>query len=102
MPRVIIEDLEWDEENEAHLDRHINPDIVHEMIERGDWIQVRNKTLHPREYVRLIGFEQGVSMLTVVLAPTNFVGVWRPVTAFWSSKKEADLYHERKRNRFDR
>ena len=37
MARAVIEDLEWDDENEHHLDRHrVSPDDVYNLLERGD------------------------------------------------------------------
>jgi hypothetical protein len=100
MQRPIIEDLEWDDENEAHLDRHLDPEIVHEMIEGQDWVHVRNKKKHPPEYVRLIGRHKDQSMITVILAPTHRANVWRPVTAFWASREEANLYNRVRRKNY--
>jgi hypothetical protein len=102
MPQAIIQDLEWDDENEEHVGRHIDPAIVHEFIEAGDWIQVRNKKQHSSGYVRLIGANRDGLMITVVLAPTHRSKVWRPVTAWWATETETEFYERQKGNRFAR
>ncbi len=97
MRRVFIEDLEWDEENEAHIARRLDPQLVVELIEGGEWIQVRNKQHQPPEYIRLIGLVPDQSMLVAILAPTRWPTVWRPVTAYWPTVTEAAMYdRERK------
>jgi hypothetical protein len=97
VPKALIEDLEWDEENEEHIARHVDPQLVIDLIEGGDWVQVRNKLHQPPEYIRLIGMPPDQSMLVAILAPTRWPTVWRPVTAYWPSAAEAGIYNSVRR-----
>jgi uncharacterized DUF497 family protein len=100
MARAVIEELEWDDENEQHLDRHrISPDDVYTLLERGDWIQRRNKPGHLSDRIQILGALGDGSLLNVVLESTATTGTWRPVTAWWATRAEASIFDKQKRNK---
>lgn len=42
-----IEGLAWDDENEAHVERHIATWEIEELLEGGDYCEFRNTKGHP-------------------------------------------------------
>lgn len=97
VPPFEIQSLDWDDENDEHIRRHVPPIVVQGMFEANDWIIARNKRHQPAERLRLIGRTIGGDFLTVVLAPTDDSQVWRPVTAYVSEQREVQLFETTKR-----
>jgi uncharacterized DUF497 family protein len=88
--------LEWDDENEDHILRHILPDLVDEMIENGDWYAFENTSGHPPERRKIIGRTSGGAFVTAIVTPstTGHYGTWRPVTAWHSTDYERERYQQ--------
>ena len=72
---------------------------MHNLLERGDWIQRKNKPDHPANRIQLLGDPGDGSLLNVVLESTRIFGVWRPVTAWWATRSEALIFEKQKRNK---
>ncbi len=76
MPPFEIEYLEWDDENDEHIRRHVPPIVVQGMFVANNWIVTRNKRHQPAERYRLIGRTSGGDFITVVIAPTSRSRAW--------------------------
>ncbi len=103
--RPQIVGLEWDAENEAHIEEHVAARLVEEMIERGDWFAFPNSRGHPQGRLLVVGRVASGDFLTAVLKePSPFSpGIWRPITAWRSEPRERQRYNaERRRWRQDR
>jgi hypothetical protein len=99
-PHVV--DLEWDENNERHIEEHIDPWLIQDLIEGGDWFAFRNYHGHPPEHRLLIGrTPAGVFVTAVLREPTwENPGVWRPITGWLSTDVERKRFQdEEKRTR---
>ena len=53
--RPRIDELEWDDRNERHVEEHVGAWQVEDLIEGGDWFAFRNYRGHPPEHRLLIG-----------------------------------------------
>ena len=91
-----IEGLAWDDENEAHVERHIATWEIEELLEGGDYAEFRNtKDLSLKRW-KIIGRTPGGVFVTLILEepgdgdPTR----WRPITAWRSSDVERKKYGE--------
>ncbi len=88
-----INELQFDENNEEKLRRHdIDPMQVYEVV-AGQPLFVRNKRRR-RATHKVIGPDDGGTMLTIPIAPTQVTGQWRPVTAWASTKGEVTLWRK--------
>jgi hypothetical protein len=101
MPRRFdIEGLAWDDENERHVEEHIDATEIDDLIEGRDFVVFRNTSGHPSNRWRVIGRTTSGMFVTAILeepragAPT----LWRPVTGWRSTAFERDLYRQ-ERNR---
>lgn len=88
---IQIFDLEFDDWNETEIARHgVRAREIRQVLDNVP-IFVRNKKRHPAPIV-MIGPTDGGRMLTVPLGKTGRPEVWRPATAWDSSKHERALY----------
>lgn len=97
--RPRIAGLEWDDRNEAHIERHINAWLIEEMIESGDWYAFPNTSGHPPEHVKIIGrTPSGLYVTTILRSPTSDnLGMWRPITGWMAEGHERDRYLRERR-----
>jgi hypothetical protein len=85
---IVIRQLLWNDANSAHIARHkIVPAEVEEVC-RGDRIE---RAGHVGR-IFLVGKTQAGRMLSVVLDPTPIPEVYKPVTAYDSSKASVQDY----------
>jgi len=88
MLMIVIRWLIWDIWNVAHIARHeVTPDEIEEVCHGEHMVR---QTYDDR--LLLIGPAFNGRMLVVILRPTKKRGVYYPVTARPSSKKERNLY----------
>ncbi len=100
--RPVIAALDWDEENEAHVERHIPAWWVGDMIEGGDWVAFPNSKRHPPGRLLVVGRRPSGEFVTVVLRVPyrDDPGVWYPITGWVSTAAEREGYRrERERRR---
>lgn len=97
MPQVEIDYLDWNDDNEDHIRRHVDPHDVQELFESRNWILARNKRNQPGQRLRMIGQTIGGAYLTVIVSPTSDDRIWRPVTAYLSEWREIHLFERTKR-----
>ena len=91
--RPNIVGLEWDERNERHIAEHLDPWLIDEMIEGGDWFAFRNYQGHPPEHRLFIGRTPAGQFVSAVLRePTDDPGIWRPITGWFSTAFERERY----------
>ncbi len=84
--------LVWNEWNIKHIARHnVISDEVEEVCHHDPLVQEGKKGR-----LLIIGFTKNGRMLTVVLDPEEEKGVYYPVTARDSSRKEKRLYKQEK------
>ena len=97
--RPDIVGLEWDERNEAHVEEHIPPWLVEEMIEGGDWDAFANDDRHPPEHRKLVGrTPAGIWVTAILRGPSaDNPGFWRPITAWYSAEGEKNRYRAERR-----
>jgi hypothetical protein len=94
----LIERLDWNDDNEAHVSSHgIDPTSLDQIAQSGDDVTTRNKRPHPTDRIRMIGRDHGGQLVTSILAPTSEPGQWRPVTAWRSTGPEKAIYATTKR-----
>jgi len=88
-----INELEFDDHNEQELAQH-NIDVleVHAVLAQQP-LFVRNKRGRAAAY-KVIGPDNGGTMLTIAIAPTPVAGRWRPVTGWASTKGEVTLWRK--------
>jgi uncharacterized protein len=92
MVKIVVNRLEWDEYNIAHIARHkITPEEVQEVC---DSEPVERKGHKGRIF--LIGTTKKGRMLTVILNPTDQEALYRPITAYDASKTSIQEYQEEK------
>ena len=86
--------LEWDERNERHIEAHLDPWLIEDMIAGGDWFAFRNYRGHPPEHRLFIGrTPSGLFVTAVLREPTDDdAGIWRPITGWLSTAFERDRY----------
>lgn len=92
--------LEWDEQNEEHIEEHIAAWLIEDLIEGGDWFAFRNDRWHPPEHRLFVGrTPAGVFIIAVLRQPSvERSGIWRPITGWRSTEAERNRYRaERKR-----
>lgn len=88
-----IDDLEFDEWNEAEMAQHqVSVREVLQVLDNAPRF-FRNKKGHAAT-LRMIGPTFGGRYLTVPLQPTSRPGVWRPATAWDSSEAERWRYEQ--------
>ncbi len=88
---MLIEQLQFDEWNEAEFGRHgVTMREILQVFD-GDPVFFPNKKKH-RSPVLMVGPTWGGRMLTVPLAETEPSGVWRPATAWDSDADEILRY----------
>jgi hypothetical protein len=98
-PRTIL-GLDWSEEAEEHIERHIDAWQVEELIEGGDFFVFANTAGHAPNRWRVVGRTSAGLFLTVVLeeAQDGDPFRWRPVTGWRAVPYEQELYiRERER-----
>jgi hypothetical protein len=73
--------LEWDKNNERHVEAHIDPWLIQDLIEGGDWFAFSNYHGHPPEHRLFIGRTPAGIFVTVVLREPSWdnPGIWRPM-----------------------
>lgn len=85
-----IHRLIWDDWNIAHIARHgIIPEQVDEVCHGQP---LAHSTYKNR--IRLVGPTMKSRLLTIILAPTGKEGIYYPVTARPSDRKERKIYKE--------
>jgi len=85
-----IRRLIWDPWNVSHIARHrVTPEQVEEVC-HGE--PVTSQTYKGR--IRVVGPTRSRRMLTVILAPTDEQGVYYPITARPTDRKERRNYDE--------
>jgi uncharacterized DUF497 family protein len=90
-PRV--DELEFDDYNREELAQHgIDLLQVHAVLGRQP-VFVRNKRGRAATY-KVIGPDNGGTMLTIPIAPTAVPGQWRPVTGWASTRGEITLWRK--------
>lgn len=95
-----IAGLIWTEDDERHVEEHIDAWAIEELVEGGNYYIFPNKTGHPPNRWRVIGRTQSGVFITAILEepvdgdPTH----WRPVMGWASAPFERKMY-ERERTR---
>ena len=90
-PRV--DELEFDEHNEEELVRHGIDVLRAYAVVAFQPLFVRNKRGRAAAY-KVIGPDNGGTMLTIPIALTAVPGRWRPVTGWASTKGEVTLWRK--------
>jgi uncharacterized DUF497 family protein len=95
-----IEDFEIDDQNAEHFARHgIRFDQVYEVLDDDHHYFGRNprSDLHVATHI-VIGYDYGGACLTIPAFETATPGLWRPVTACYSTPAEETrrLRHRRR------
>jgi hypothetical protein len=90
--RLPVRDLQVDDWNEAEMARHGVEERDVRQVLAGNPVFVPNKKGHAASVI-MIGETFGGRMLTVPLAETAVAGVWRPATAWDSSRGERARYY---------
>ncbi|MEX2081351.1 MAG: hypothetical protein WEC33_07015 [Dehalococcoidia bacterium] len=81
MPRLNVDDLQFDEYNEAEMRAHqVAEREVWEVFEEG-YELLRNAKRHLASHL-MVGKTLSGRWLTIPIARTPTPGVWRPATAF--------------------
>lgn len=89
--RVRVDSLQFDEGNEDEMaPHHVNEREVRQVLD-GEPVLLPNKKGHEAPIV-MIGPTFGGRFLTVPLGRTGLEGVWRPATAWDSSRGERARY----------
>jgi hypothetical protein len=88
---IEIYDLQFDDGNESEITRHRVRVVEIVQVLDGEPVFLANRKGHSATVV-MIGPTYGGRFLTVPLAPTPAVGVWRPATAWDSSDGEKARY----------
>ena len=89
--RVRIDDLQFDEWNESEMARHnVSEREVRQVLD-GEPVFLPNKKGHAAPIV-MLGMTYGGRLLTVPLGRTGVEGLWRPASAWDSSKGERARY----------
>lgn len=93
-PPLDIVGLEWSEEAEQHVERHISAWEVEELIEGGDFFAFPNTAGHPPHRLKIVGRTPAGLCLTVVLEEPRDgdPSAWRPVTGWRSEPPERRRY----------
>lgn len=94
--RPDIVDLEWDANNVGHVEQHIAPWLIDEMLEGGRWLSFRNYKGHPPEHRLFIGQTPSGQHVTAVLREPTWEnpGVWRPITGWLSTESERAKFRD--------
>lgn len=96
----IIEGLAWDDDNDAHVRRHLDPAVVDDLIASNDWYSFPSTKKEFPHRRLVVGREPGGAMVTAVLEPSaRYPGYWRPITGWWSTRTEATRYDRERRRR---
>lgn len=96
--RVRIDDLQFDEWNESEMARHhVGEREVRQVLD-GEPVFLPNKKGHKAPIV-MLGPTYGGRLLTVPLGRTDVQGLWRPASAWDSSKGERARYDAASSNR---
>ena len=90
MARVDVLGFEWDEGNEGHIAHDVCPHDVQQVL--ANLNVVTNNPRGARERVQHIGQTNGGRELTIVLEPTRDCVIWRPVTAWPSTRAERAIF----------
>lgn len=95
-----IQGIEWSEEDEEHVEEHIEAWRVEELIEGGDFFVFSNTAGHPPRRWRIVGRTPDGMFVTAIIeeAANADPRRWRPVTAWQSAPFERAMY-ERERRR---
>ena len=89
---LLVRRLIWDSWNIAHIARH---DVIPEEVEEVCHGQpVTSQTYKGR--LRVAGPTRSGRMLTVILAPTEQLGVYYPLTARPADRKERRSYEQQR------
>jgi uncharacterized protein len=89
---LIIRRLSWEPWNVAHIARHhVTPEEVEEVCHGQP---ITSQTYRGR--LRVVGPTRRRRMLAVILAPTDKEGVYYPVTARSSDRKERRHYEQQR------
>ena len=96
--RIQVHDLEFDEWNEDEMWAHrVSADEVRQVLDNAPAF-VPNKRAHPAPVV-MLGQTYGGRWLTVPLDKTARPAVWRPATAWDSTKAEQARYRADRQRR---
>jgi hypothetical protein len=87
--KIVIDSLIWNDENITHIARHdVTPEEVNQACE-GDIVALES---YENRYL-VIGITIKTRFISVVLAPKGG-GIYLPITARSSSRKERRVYQE--------
>jgi uncharacterized DUF497 family protein len=92
--RLLIEDIEWDEDNLEHVERHgVRWEEAHEAL-AGEGRRVLKPTRRPAPVPRYFcyGRTRGGRYVTVVFEYHREDAKARPITAWPMTRKERDIY----------
>ena len=84
-----ITGFEWDDHNEEHVSRHVDPADVG-AVPLGRYLSIRNKRAGSGDY-KVIGRDRGGRLITIVVVATDSPTVWRPITAMPANRHERIL-----------
>lgn len=84
-------ELDWDEENVGHLSHGLTRRKVIEVVDRGDWVMVRDKRRRSRRK-RLVGRDARGELWTIIMEKMPAPGRWRPITGWPATPIEVLLY----------
>jgi hypothetical protein len=93
--------LRWDEENERHVEEHLDPGLIEELIAGRDFFAFPNTAGHPPRQWRIIGRTPDGFWITAILeepADGDWT-LWRPVTAWLSEPFERRMYEAARKRR---
>jgi hypothetical protein len=91
---VVVDDLIWDEEIDAHFARHwvSRADVI--AVARSEFLGFENLPDRGGTHI-MIGPDEGGRILYISIKPTMTPGLWEPVTG-WESRLARQLW-ERER-----
>ena len=83
-----IEDFLFDDDNEEKIGRHgLTALQLHQVLD-NDHVVVPNRRLRRGLYL-VVGRDDGGAIITIPIEPTHDPLLWRPITAWPSTKHEA-------------
>jgi len=89
----LIVELDWTEDALKHIERHIDPGLVDELFDANDYYAWENRNASIPDSLLVIGrCEHGNHVTAIILAIDRKIGIWRPITAWGSTRSEREQF----------